>query len=106
MPNIALELGKQVSSIGVSASYGDPQKLGDTTLIPVAAAWHGFGAGEDTEGGSGAGGGGYALPLGAYVHRGDDVRFEPNVIALLAVAVPFVVVTGRALARVIRALKK
>ena len=33
-------------------------------------------------------------------------RFEPNVIALLAVSVPFVWVAGRALARIIRALKK
>jgi hypothetical protein len=47
-----------------------------------------------------------SLPIGAYVKSGGTARFEPNVIALLAVGVPFLIVAGRALARVIRALKK
>ena len=67
----------------------------------------GFGAGEDTAGGgSGGGGGGVAIPVGAYLRKGDDLRFEPNVISLLAVGIPFVWVAGRALSRVIRALNR
>lgn len=46
------------------------------------------------------------MPVGAYVRRGDDLRFEPNLVSLLAVAIPLVFVSGRALSRVIRALKK
>jgi len=46
------------------------------------------------------------VPVGAYIRKGDDLRFEPNVVSLLAVAIPFVFFAGRALSRVIRALKK
>jgi hypothetical protein len=46
------------------------------------------------------------VPIGAYVRDADGVRFQPNIVSLLAVAIPFVWVTGRAWSRVIRALKK
>ncbi|MDF2578565.1 MULTISPECIES: hypothetical protein [Microbacterium] len=106
MPNLALELGKQSATIGVTSAYGEQQDVGGITLIPVALTCSGFGAGEDTEGNSGGGGGGYAIPVGAYVRKGDDLRFEPNLVSLVAVGIPFVWVVGRALSRVIRALKK
>src|SRR4051794_1746627 len=106
MPNIALELGKISSSLGVKNVYGEQQDLDGVKIIPVALVWHGFGGGSDAAGDGGGGGGGTSIPLGAYVRAGDSIRFEPNVISLLAVAVPFVCVAGRALARVIRALKK
>ena len=95
MPNIALELGRQSASFGVKSAYGEQQDVDGVRLIPVALTWSGFG-----------GGGGWAIPVGAYIRRGDDVRFEPNLVALVAVAVPFVFFAGRALSRVIRALKK
>ena len=85
MPNIAQDLAKQSVHFGVSSAYGDQQDVDGVRIIPVAATWHGF---------------------GAYIRRGDDLRFEPNVIALLAVGIPFVWAAGRALSRVIRALKK
>ncbi len=106
MPNIALELGKLSSSIGVKSVYGEQQDLDGVKIIPVALTWHGFGGGSDEAGAAGGGGGGASIPVGAYVRAGDSIRFEPNVISLLAVAVPFVCVAGRALARIIRALKK
>ncbi|MDR6166314.1 hypothetical protein A9Z40_07640 [Microbacterium arborescens] len=106
MPNLALELGKQTANLGVTSVYGEQQDVDGITLIPVALTWSGFGAGEDDEGNSGGGGGGYAIPVGAYVRKGDDLRFEPNLVSLVAVGIPFVWVVGRALSRVIRALKK
>ncbi len=106
MPNIALELGQQSASLGVHSAYGEPQDLDGIRIIPVALTWTGFGGGSDTDGNGGGGGGGYAVPLGAYIRKGDDLRYEPNVVAFLAVAIPFVWVAGRALSRVIRALKR
>ena len=106
MPNLALELGKQTASIGVTSVYGEQQDVDGVRLIPVALTWSGFGAGEETGGGSGGGGGGVAIPLGAYIRKGDDLRFEPNLISLLTVGIPFVWVAGRVLSRLIRALKR
>jgi hypothetical protein len=106
MPNIALELGKTAANFGVTAAYGEQQDVDGVRIVPVALTWSGFGGGSDEEGNGGGGGGGYTIPLGAYVRRGDDLRFEPNVVSFVAVAIPFVWVAGRALSRVIRALKK
>lgn len=110
MPNVTKELADTVSTIGVHAAYGEPVDLDGTTVIPVAIASYGFGGGEggaEKAGeGSAGGGGGFACPVGAYVTRDGYTRFEPNTIALLTVGIPFVWVAGRALARVIRALKK
>lgn len=106
MPNLALELGKQATSLGVNSVYGEQIDVDGVRLIPVALTWSGFGAGEDDAGSGGGGGGGVAVPLGAYIRKGDDLRFEPNLVSLLAVAIPFVWVAGRALSRLIRALKR
>lgn len=106
MANLALELGKQAASLGVKSVYGEQQDVDGIRLVPVALSWSGFGAGEDTDGNGGGGGGGLAVPLGAYVRKGDDLRFEPNLVSFVAVAIPFVWVAGRALSRVIRALKR
>jgi len=110
MANVTKELADTVTTVGVHAAYGDPVDLNGTTVIPVAIASYGFGAGEggaaETGEGSAGGGGGFACPVGAYVTRDGYTRFEPNTIALLAVGIPFVWVAGRAIARVIRVLKK
>ncbi|MBK0421430.1 hypothetical protein JD292_05005 [Leucobacter sp. CSA2] len=111
MAQLTKQLADTVTQVGVHSAYGDPVEVEGTTIIPVAIASYGFGAGEGGQGsegaeGSGGGGGGAAVPLGAYVTREGYTRFEPNVIALLAVGIPFVCVAGRALARIIRALKK
>ncbi|WP_394280145.1 hypothetical protein [Microbacterium sp.] len=106
MANLPLELGKQFASLGANAVYGEQQDVDGIRLIPVALTWSGFGAGEDPSGGTGGGGGGTAIPVGAYVRKGDDLRFEPNLVSLVAVGIPFVWVAGRALSRIIRALKR
>lgn len=105
MPNIALELGKQAASFGVKSAYGEPVDVDGISVTPVALAVTGF-AGGSAEQGEGGTGCGVAIPLGVYVRREEGLRFEPNLVTLLAVAVPFVWVVGRALSRVIRALKK
>lgn len=108
MASITKQIADTVTSTGVGTAYGEPVELDGTTLVPVAVASYGFGASDGSTGDEpqGAGGGGCTVPIGAYVTRDGYTRFEPNIIALLAVAIPFVCVTGRALARVIRALKK
>lgn len=113
MASLTQQLADTVTQVGVNASYGEPVEVDGATIIPVACTSYGFGAGEggggleDAQGeGSGGGGGGMSVPVGAYVTRDGYTRFEPNIIALLAVGVPFVCVAGRALARIIKALKK
>lgn len=112
MSNIPLQLSKSARKLGARASYGEPVKVGGSTVVPVALTWFGFGGGgdrPDSEGvaAGGGGGGGASIPVGAYVGRGDaEADFEPNVIALLAVSVPLVWALGGALSRLVRALKK
>lgn len=114
MPQLSLELAKTVINTGVKTTYGEPIVIEDTTVIPVAYQAFGFGAGEgsgaegdaDARQGSGGGGGGVSIPFGAYVKRGEDFRFEVNPITLVVVAVPFMVVAAKGLARIIRALKR
>ncbi|MBN7792677.1 hypothetical protein JF550_08790 [Microbacterium esteraromaticum] len=106
MPNIALELGKQAASLGVKSAYGETVDVDGVGVTPVALAITCFAGGEVEQQGDGGAGGGVAVPLGVYVRREEGLRFEPNLITLLAVAVPFVWVSGRAITRIIRALKK
>jgi uncharacterized spore protein YtfJ len=119
MANLAVKLAEITRSFGVKSAYGEPVEIDGVTIVPVALVQYGFGGGgEDTDGegnadGSdkhngmgGGGGGGMSIPIGAYVKSGDTARFDPNVIALLAVGIPFVWVAGKALARIIKALKR
>ncbi|MFT4051640.1 MAG: hypothetical protein QM677_05240 [Microbacterium sp.] len=106
MPNLALELGKQTASLGVNSVYGEQQDLDGIRIVPVALSWSGFGAGDDGKGASGGGGGGFAVPLGAYIRKGDDLRFEPNIVSLIAVAIPFIWVAGRVFTRLIRVVTR
>lgn len=112
MTNLAVRLAKSVSKLGVKTSYGDPVELNGITIIPVALVQFGFGAGseagrEDSDDvAGGGGGGGFSIPVGAYIRDIHGLRFEPNVITLLAVGVPFLWVAGRAGARLIKALKR
>jgi len=112
--NLTLQLADKFKSAGVGMTYGQPVEVDGQTIVPVAFASYGFGAGEG-EGevtasnhgsGEGGGGGGCAIPLGAYVKGPEGLRFEPNLVSLLAVSIPFVWVLGKALSGIIRALKK
>jgi uncharacterized spore protein YtfJ len=110
MANLTLQLADAVKGAGVRSVYGEPIELDGVTLVPVALTQFGFGGGSDTgdtdEVAGGGGGGAFNIPIGAYVRDRNGIRFEPNVISLLAVGIPFMWVAGKALARVIRALKK
>ena len=119
MTKLALELADKFKAVGVTTVYGDAVDVDGEKLVPVALAWYGFGAGEgeaeaDTASkanaghgtGSGGGGGGFAIPIGAYIKTRQGLRFEPNVVSLVAVGIPFVWAVGKALSLVIRALKK
>jgi uncharacterized spore protein YtfJ len=108
MTNIAETLAAAVKSFGVNAVYGQSQEIEGTTVVPVALMAYGFGGGSDggEDSANGGGGGGYTLPIGAYVGDSLGVRFQPNPVAMLVVGIPFVWVAGKALALVIKALKK
>ncbi len=110
MTSLPEKLAEISRSAGVKTAYGDPVQVDGISLVPVALVYYGFGGGEgdsvENGAGSGGGGGGMSLPIGAYVKSGGTVRFEPNVISLLAVGIPFVWVAGKAISRVIRALKR
>ncbi|QTE28127.1 hypothetical protein [Pengzhenrongella sicca] len=118
MANLTEKLAQSVSSWGTKLTYGETTIVGGHELVPVALVAFGFGAGEGAgempDGGdspasrgegSGGGGGGYAVPIGAYVGGPGGLKFQPNLIALVVVAVPLVSAVGVALAQIIRALR-
>ena len=102
------------SSLGAKVNYGEKVNLIQGETMPVSLIWFGFGGGtsEGGEGnyaapaGNGGGGGGASIPVGVYVGSTLGARFVPNLIALMAVSIPLMWVTGKALSRIIRALKK
>lgn len=109
MANLVEKIADSMESLGVKRSYGDPMTVDGIEVIPVALTWFGYGAGSDDEGegSSGGGGGGASIPVGVYSTGPDGtVRFEPNLIALLAVAIPLTWVSGKAFSAIIKALKK
>ncbi|MBO0984310.1 hypothetical protein [Rathayibacter sp. SD072] len=109
MPNIAVSLADKVTSAGAATIYGEPVDVDGATMVPVALRWFGFGGGsgsEEGQEGGGGGGGGAVVPIGAYIKDDLGLRFQPNIVSVLAVGIPFVWVTGKALARLVRALKK
>lgn len=116
MANIIENIAERVtSSLGTKVNFGEKVTLEQGETMPVSLTWFGFGGGGsdgsegDTpadEAGSGGGGGGASVPLGVYVGSTLGPRFVPNLIPLLAVSIPLVCVTGKALSRIIRALKK
>src|SRR5688572_2161294 len=72
------------ATLGAKAVFGAPVKRGDVTVIPVARAAWGFGAGggvSETEGGEpatggGGGGGGAAVPMGYIEVTDQGVSFQ------------------------------
>jgi uncharacterized spore protein YtfJ len=113
MTNIVEKLAERVtSSLGTKVNYGEKITLGGVEAVPVSLVSFGFGGGgagiaeEGDEIGSGGCGGGGSIPVGMYVAAPKGPRFVPNLLLLLVVSIPLVCVTGVALTRVIRALKK
>jgi uncharacterized spore protein YtfJ len=62
--------------------YGEPYERNGVAVIPAAAVMGGGGGGTgDQPDGSSGGGGGFGLrarPVGAYVVKGDRVRWQPS----------------------------
>lgn len=113
MTSLPVRLADTLKQFGAQVAYGDEREIEGTTFVPVALVAYGFGGGggagggdDDDNGGGGGGGGGYVIPVGAYVGDSLGVRFQANPVALAAVAIPLVWASGKALARVVKALKK
>ena len=114
MTQLVEKVTEPLKRLGVEASYGAPVDIDGATIVPVALVWFGFGGGGGNMGekaqsdaeGEGFGGGGLSVPIGAYVTTSLGVRFQPNLIALVAVGIPFTLVAGHVLAKLVRALKK
>jgi uncharacterized spore protein YtfJ len=117
MAKLSESLAALVPTWGAKMAYGERTTLGGHELVPVALVVFGFGGGEGSgempEGGttpagrgegSGGGGGGYVVPIGAYVGGPDGLRFRPNPIAMLMVAVPLVSAAGWAVSRIAGAI--
>src|ERR687892_2547158 len=71
-------------AMSVKRVFGEPYEKNGVTVIPVARVQGGAGGGggEGPEGqgrGSGSGFGVTARPVGAYVIRGQDVRWQPAI---------------------------
>lgn len=77
------QLVEQITdSLSVQRLFGEPYERNGVTVIPVAnirgSGGGGGGQGADDEGGGFGGGGGVsAQAAGAYVIKGDDVRWQP-----------------------------
>jgi uncharacterized spore protein YtfJ len=107
MSSLPLRIADTLKQFGAHVAYGEEREIEGTTFVPVALVGYGFGGGGDADdAGGGGGGGAWAIPVGAYVGDSLGVRFQANPVALAAVAVPLVWVSGKALARVLKALKK
>lgn len=110
MTSLPVRLADTLKQFGAQVAYGEEREIEGTTFVPVALVAYGFGGGGagggDDDNGGGGGGGGYVIPVGAYVGDSLGVRFQANPVALAAVAIPLVWASGKALARVVKALKK
>jgi uncharacterized spore protein YtfJ len=106
MTSLPVRIADTLKQFGAQVAYGDEREIEGTTFVPVALVGYGFGGGGDADEDGAGGGGAWAIPVGAYVGDSLGVRFQANPVALVAVAVPLVWVSGKALARVVKALKR
>jgi uncharacterized spore protein YtfJ len=77
-------IGEARDAITVKRVFGDPFEKDGITVIPAAVVKGGAGGGggEDSRSGGRGEGSGFGLsakPAGAYILRGDDVRWQPAV---------------------------
>ena len=106
MAYLVEKIAESFKDFGVTRNYGTPVTVSGVEIVPVSLVWLGYGAGNDQDENGGGGGGGGSIPIGAYVYGADGVRFRPNLIALMAMSIPLACIAGRALPRIIKALKK
>jgi len=104
---ITQELAAGVPHRGINLAVGDARTLNGIELVPVAFVTYGFGAlDESARLGSGGGGGGVAIPLGAYAVKDGALQFRSNTIALLSLLIPIIGVLGLSISMIIKALKR
>ena len=85
MAQLSEALASARDAISVKRVFGEPYERDGVTVIPVATIGGGGGGGGDNEGNGGSGFGLTGRPVGAYVIRDGQVRFEPAIdIARLA----------------------
>jgi uncharacterized spore protein YtfJ len=99
MPNIDELLAGARDAITVKRVYGDPIETEGVTVIPAAKVGGGGGGGGDSENNGGGGFGLGARPVGAYVIKGEDVKWVPAVDVNRLLAFAFVVSLAFALRR-------
>jgi uncharacterized spore protein YtfJ len=79
MPDVNELLGGAQDAITVKRVFGDAIETEGATVIPAAKVGGGGGGGGDNENNGGGGFGLGARPVGAYVIKGDDVKWVPAV---------------------------
>jgi uncharacterized spore protein YtfJ len=98
-------LGGAQDALTVKRVYGEPFEQNGVTVIPAAAVMGGGGGGGDVEGNGGGGFGLKARPAGAWIIKGDSVRWQPAVdatkLGLMGqlVAIVAILTVGRLVAR-------
>ena len=115
------DMTESMKKFGIHLAYGEKVELEGSTIIPVAAVGFGGGAGagegnvssakslaDGAQGGQGegAGLGGGAFPVGAYVTDEFGTRFQPNIVALQLAAFPLALTAAWGLPRIIKAIKR
>ncbi len=105
--NVQDILDKAQDSVTVKRVYGAPIEKDGLTIIPAASVSGGGGGGSGpAESGGGVGYGLRARPVGAFVIKDGDVRWEPALdatrLALRAMLIPIVgMLVGRSIIRTI-----
>jgi uncharacterized spore protein YtfJ len=96
MAQLSEALASARDAISVKRVFGEPYERDGITVIPVATIGGGGGGGGDKEGNGGSGFGLTGRPVGAYVIKDGQVRFEPAIdIARLAAIGVFALVVLR-----------
>lgn len=99
-------LAAGVPDRGIGLAYGPARTVGGVELVPVAFVTNGFGAlDESGRFGAGGGGGGVAIPLGAYGVRAGELQFRPNTVAVLSLIIPIIGALGLAIAKIVAATR-
>ena len=89
--NVTEMLSDAREAMTVKRVYGDPIEREGLTIVPAADVRGGGGGGSDSENNGGGGFGLGARPVGAYVIKGDDVKWVPAVDVNRLLAFAFVV---------------
>lgn len=104
--SITEKLAAGMPDRAVTLAYGETRIVDGVELVPVAFVSYGFGGAEGADSfGDGGGGGGVSIPLGAYVGGPDGLRFRPNTIAVLAMAIPIIGTIGYAIKLIVKAAR-